>query len=173
MSSEMEMAGGGVEDAYGEDRATEEQLVTPWAFSVARSVLSRSPVRHDLATARSCAVVVRASWCPSMLVCCARPDPSPWMVDGSLPPSYVTKHSSPPGDPTLRNAPKAALCFFLFSKTNFPFSLITIITSLEFLDRRHDHCQHFIHHFVKTKTYFLDNNKFTFIYQFHTTKTKS
>jgi hypothetical protein len=30
------MAGGGVEDAYGEDRATEEQLVTPWAFSVAR-----------------------------------------------------------------------------------------------------------------------------------------
>lgn len=29
--------GGGVEDAYGEDRATEEQLVTPWTFSVARS----------------------------------------------------------------------------------------------------------------------------------------
>ncbi|CAL9126797.1 NADP-dependent malic enzyme-like isoform X2 [Musa acuminata AAA Group] len=27
--------GGGVEDAYGEDRATEEQLVTPWTFSVA------------------------------------------------------------------------------------------------------------------------------------------
>jgi malate dehydrogenase (oxaloacetate-decarboxylating)(NADP+) len=32
----MKMAGGGVEDAYGEDRATEAQLVTPWAFSVAR-----------------------------------------------------------------------------------------------------------------------------------------
>lgn len=31
------MAGGGVEDVYGEDRATEEQLITPWAFSVARS----------------------------------------------------------------------------------------------------------------------------------------
>lgn len=30
------MAGGGVEDAYGEDRATEEQLITPWSFSVAR-----------------------------------------------------------------------------------------------------------------------------------------
>lgn len=29
--------GGGVEDMYGEDRATEEQLVTPWTFSVARS----------------------------------------------------------------------------------------------------------------------------------------
>ncbi|XP_020096981.1 NADP-dependent malic enzyme-like [Ananas comosus] len=27
--------GGGVEDAYGEDRATEEQLVTPWTLSVA------------------------------------------------------------------------------------------------------------------------------------------
>jgi hypothetical protein len=40
MSSGMEMAGGGVEDAYGEDRATEEQLITPWAFSVARSVRS-------------------------------------------------------------------------------------------------------------------------------------
>jgi malate dehydrogenase (oxaloacetate-decarboxylating)(NADP+) len=38
MSSGMETAGGGVEDAYGEDRATEEQLITPWAFSVARSV---------------------------------------------------------------------------------------------------------------------------------------
>jgi hypothetical protein len=30
------MEGGGVGDAYGEDRATEEQLITPWAFSVAR-----------------------------------------------------------------------------------------------------------------------------------------
>jgi len=28
-------AGGGVEDAYGEDRATEEQQVTPWSLSVA------------------------------------------------------------------------------------------------------------------------------------------
>lgn len=27
---------GGVEDLYGEDRATEDQLVTPWTFSVAR-----------------------------------------------------------------------------------------------------------------------------------------
>lgn len=31
--------GGGVEDVYGEDRATEDQLVTPWTFSVARSLL--------------------------------------------------------------------------------------------------------------------------------------
>ncbi|XP_062230957.1 NADP-dependent malic enzyme, chloroplastic-like [Phragmites australis] len=46
-SSEMEMAGGGVEDAYGEDRATEEQLVTPWAFSVASGyTLLRDP-RHN------------------------------------------------------------------------------------------------------------------------------
>jgi malate dehydrogenase (oxaloacetate-decarboxylating)(NADP+) len=28
--------GGGVEDTYGEDQATEEQLVTPWTVSVAR-----------------------------------------------------------------------------------------------------------------------------------------
>lgn len=28
--------GGGVEDVYGEDRATEEQLVTPWTVSIAR-----------------------------------------------------------------------------------------------------------------------------------------
>lgn len=28
--------GGGVEDVYGEDRATEDQLVTPWTVSVAR-----------------------------------------------------------------------------------------------------------------------------------------
>jgi malate dehydrogenase (oxaloacetate-decarboxylating)(NADP+) len=33
---EMAAAGGGVEDPYGEDRATEELPVTPWAFSVAR-----------------------------------------------------------------------------------------------------------------------------------------
>ncbi|GJN35844.1 hypothetical protein PR202_gb24655 [Eleusine coracana subsp. coracana] len=43
----MEMAGGGVEDAYGEDRATEEQLVTPWSFSVASGyTLLRDP-RHN------------------------------------------------------------------------------------------------------------------------------
>jgi malate dehydrogenase (oxaloacetate-decarboxylating)(NADP+) len=43
----MEMAGGGVEDAYGEDRATEEQLITPWAFSVASGyTLLRDP-RHN------------------------------------------------------------------------------------------------------------------------------
>lgn len=29
---------GGVEDAYGEDRATEDQLVTPWIVSIARSI---------------------------------------------------------------------------------------------------------------------------------------
>ncbi|WVZ96837.1 hypothetical protein U9M48_042420 [Paspalum notatum var. saurae] len=47
MSSEMETAGGGVEDAYGEDRATEEQLVTPWSFSVASGyTLLRDP-RHN------------------------------------------------------------------------------------------------------------------------------
>lgn len=28
--------GGGVQDVYGEDQATEEQLVTPWTYSVAR-----------------------------------------------------------------------------------------------------------------------------------------
>jgi hypothetical protein len=33
---EMAASGGGVEDPYGEDRATEELPVTPWAFSVAR-----------------------------------------------------------------------------------------------------------------------------------------
>lgn len=30
--------GGGVEDPYGEDRATEDQLVTPWTISIARSL---------------------------------------------------------------------------------------------------------------------------------------
>ncbi|GJM94818.1 hypothetical protein PR202_ga11497 [Eleusine coracana subsp. coracana] len=45
MSSEMEMAGGGVEDAYGEDRATEEQLVTPWSFSVASKERNRNKAR--------------------------------------------------------------------------------------------------------------------------------
>lgn len=28
--------GGGTGDAYGEDRATEDQLITPWTVSVAR-----------------------------------------------------------------------------------------------------------------------------------------
>lgn len=28
--------GGGVKDLYGEDSATEDQLITPWTFSVAR-----------------------------------------------------------------------------------------------------------------------------------------
>lgn len=27
---------GGVEDAYGEDRATEDQPITPWAVCIAR-----------------------------------------------------------------------------------------------------------------------------------------
>ncbi|XP_039116007.1 NADP-dependent malic enzyme [Dioscorea cayenensis subsp. rotundata] len=37
--------GGGVEDVYGEDRATEEQLVTPWTLSVASGyTLLRNPV---------------------------------------------------------------------------------------------------------------------------------
>lgn len=31
--------GGGVEDLYGEDFATEDQLVTPWTVSVARSYI--------------------------------------------------------------------------------------------------------------------------------------
>ncbi|KAI5383064.1 hypothetical protein KIW84_070459 [Lathyrus oleraceus] len=36
--------GGGVEDVYGEDRATEDQLVTPWTFSVASGYsLMRDP----------------------------------------------------------------------------------------------------------------------------------
>lgn len=40
-SSVLEMdakttVGGGVEDVYGEDSATEDQLVTPWTVSVAR-----------------------------------------------------------------------------------------------------------------------------------------
>lgn len=33
---DMAAAGGGVKDPYGEDRATEDLPVTPWAFSVAR-----------------------------------------------------------------------------------------------------------------------------------------
>lgn len=34
---------GGVEDVYGEDRATEDQLVTPWTISVARSISPSFP----------------------------------------------------------------------------------------------------------------------------------
>lgn len=34
---------GGVEDVYGEDRATEDQLVTPWTISVARCQPPRCP----------------------------------------------------------------------------------------------------------------------------------
>jgi malate dehydrogenase (oxaloacetate-decarboxylating)(NADP+) len=30
--------GGGVQDIYGEDCATEDQIITPWSISVARSV---------------------------------------------------------------------------------------------------------------------------------------
>lgn len=41
---------GGVEDAYGEDRATEEQLVTPWTVSVARSRLSSLDLLPSLAS---------------------------------------------------------------------------------------------------------------------------
>ncbi|WOL08207.1 NADP-dependent malic enzyme-like isoform X1 [Canna indica] len=41
------MVGGGVEDIYGEDRATEDQLVTPWTLSVASGYsLLRDP-RHN------------------------------------------------------------------------------------------------------------------------------
>ena len=35
-TEEVAAAAGVVEDPYGEDRATEELPVTPWAFSVAR-----------------------------------------------------------------------------------------------------------------------------------------
>ncbi|GFS41056.1 NADP-malic enzyme 3 [Actinidia rufa] len=39
--------GGGVEDSYGEDRATEDQLVTPWTISIASGyTLLRDP-RHN------------------------------------------------------------------------------------------------------------------------------
>lgn len=33
--------GGGVEDVYGEDHATEDQLITPWTVSVARLLFNR------------------------------------------------------------------------------------------------------------------------------------
>lgn len=32
------VATGGVEDAYGEDRATEDQPITPWAVCIARYI---------------------------------------------------------------------------------------------------------------------------------------
>lgn len=35
------VGGGGMEDACGEDRAAEEQLVTPWTLTVARFVSNR------------------------------------------------------------------------------------------------------------------------------------
>ena len=38
--------GGGVEDVYGEDSATEDQLVTPWTVSVARWDIMRILRRH-------------------------------------------------------------------------------------------------------------------------------
>lgn len=34
--ADYSVVGGGVEDVYGEDSATEDQLVTPWTISVAR-----------------------------------------------------------------------------------------------------------------------------------------
>lgn len=34
--------GGGVEDVYGEDRASEDHLVTPWTVSVARYLIRAS-----------------------------------------------------------------------------------------------------------------------------------
>lgn len=39
--------GGGVEDVYGEDRATEDQIVTPWATYVARFCSCSSPFFAD------------------------------------------------------------------------------------------------------------------------------
>lgn len=36
LNDKSTVSGGGVEDVYGEDSATEDQLVTPWALSVAR-----------------------------------------------------------------------------------------------------------------------------------------
>ncbi|KAI3422781.1 uncharacterized protein J3R85_011675 [Psidium guajava] len=47
------MDGGGMGDVYGEDRATEDQLITPWAVSVASGyTLLRDP-RHNKGTAFS------------------------------------------------------------------------------------------------------------------------
>ncbi|KAI6679536.1 hypothetical protein NL676_033417 [Syzygium grande] len=41
--------GGGAEDVYGEDHATEDQFVTPWALSVARFAFFRSfDALHEL-----------------------------------------------------------------------------------------------------------------------------
>lgn len=39
--------GGGVEDVYGEDRATEDQLVTPWTISVASGYCLLRDPRHN------------------------------------------------------------------------------------------------------------------------------
>lgn len=35
-SDSKSTVGGGVEDVYGEDSATEDQFITPWSVSVAR-----------------------------------------------------------------------------------------------------------------------------------------
>jgi malate dehydrogenase (oxaloacetate-decarboxylating)(NADP+) len=39
--------GGGVRDVYGEDRATEDQFVTPWSVSVARCVSRLVNCNHN------------------------------------------------------------------------------------------------------------------------------
>ncbi|XP_030530666.1 NADP-dependent malic enzyme isoform X2 [Rhodamnia argentea] len=50
-STAAAMDGGGMGDVYGEDRATEDQLITPWAVSVASGyTLLRDP-RHNKGTA--------------------------------------------------------------------------------------------------------------------------
>jgi hypothetical protein len=82
------MAGGGVGDAYGEDRATEEQLITPWAFSVARSVGSDPSPCSRLA-----------------------------LFSHSQSKISFTKHSSL-RHPTLRDSPKAAFSFPIFVRPN-------------------------------------------------------
>ncbi|KNA17526.1 hypothetical protein SOVF_078700 [Spinacia oleracea] len=47
LNDKSTVSGGGVEDVYGEDSATEDQLVTPWALSVASGYsLLRDP-RHN------------------------------------------------------------------------------------------------------------------------------
>lgn len=38
------VVGGGVQDPYGEDRATEDQIVTPWSVTVARLDLAYIPL---------------------------------------------------------------------------------------------------------------------------------
>lgn len=42
------VVGGGVQDPYGEDRATEDQYVTPWSVSVARYNFFFLPALVDL-----------------------------------------------------------------------------------------------------------------------------